>query len=167
MIKRIKGCSRYFISDDGKVYSNYKRKGSYYRILKTALNRKGYEVTGIKNDLGKRVTKTIHRLVAEHFIENPLNKPQINHINGIKIDNRVENLEWVTNKENVEHAVKLGIFPKGETHARTKLMDEDIKKIIHYRSLSYTHKKIADVLGVARCTITNYLNGRGRINILT
>lgn len=60
-----------------------------------------------KNGIGGR--QAIHRLVAQHFIPNPNNKKTVNHINGIKSDNRVINLEWATQKENIHHAYKIGL----------------------------------------------------------
>lgn len=69
----------------------------------------GYLCFGLCRD-GERETKKVHQLVASAFIPNPDNKPQVNHKNGVKTDNRVDNLEWVTNTENAEHAYRNGLM---------------------------------------------------------
>jgi hypothetical protein len=102
--KAIKGYEGYEVSNLGKVRSPR-------IILKGSLQGKGY----VRVDLPKeRKSKhiSVHRLVAEAFIPNPLKKDQVNHINGIKTDNRLENLEWVTCKENHAHYHRLSVVNK-------------------------------------------------------
>lgn len=78
-------------------------------ILKQGFNKKGYlrVYLSVKS---KKITRSVHRLVAETFIENPENKETVNHIDCNKENNTIENLEWLTNKENMQHAFKNGLF---------------------------------------------------------
>jgi hypothetical protein len=79
------------------------------RILKPQLDHKGYRRISVTID-GHKMTYKVHRLVAQAFIPNTDNKPQVNHIDGNKNNNAVENLEWVTNQENCNHAINAGLW---------------------------------------------------------
>lgn len=95
------------------------------KLMNQYLNYKGYiQVYLIKE--GKKFTTTIHRLMAIAFIPNPDNKPQINHLNGIKNYNKLENFEWCDNSENQLHAFHTGLkkYPKGELNSNTSLTEE-------------------------------------------
>lgn len=96
---------------------------------------------------------SVHRLVALHFIENPENKPQVNHKNGIKTDNRVDNLEWCTTFENRQHAFDTGLQKaiKGEKHYISKLTEKDVLDI---RKSSLLQRELSLIYGVHRVCIS-------------
>ena len=114
MIKPLENYNGYFISDKGKVYCNLgkgnRRNGktvSLYEVQpRYTIN--GYARVYIRNTItNKRKDLYIHRLVAQYFIPNPENKKYVNHKNCIRDDNRVENLEWCTSRENNLQTAKL------------------------------------------------------------
>ena len=98
--KDIEGFEDYTIDEKGNIYSKRKRK-----YLKQTINKFGYCKVTLQKDKHKKAF-SVHRLVAQAFIPNPKNKPQVNHIDSNRQNNNVKNLEWVTAKENIQHALK-------------------------------------------------------------
>lgn len=151
--KDIKGYEgKYQVSNTGKVKSlNYHRE-KREKLLKQILS-KYFRVPLHKNS--KKEFLSIHRLIALAFIPNPENKPCINHLNGIKTDNRIENLEWCTYSENCNHAIKNELYntPKGEQHCFSKLKEKDVLLIRELKKEGYTDIILAKQFNVTRGAI--------------
>jgi HNH endonuclease/NUMOD4 motif len=124
------GNNYYSVSNFGNIKTNNWRNTKKKAILKPAKCKKGYLRCALICN-GKLKSYKVHRVVASAFIKNIDNKPQVNHINGIKHDNHVSNLEWVTNRENVNHSYKLGlqVSKSGNNFHRTKHSDEFVLQI--------------------------------------
>lgn len=146
---RIRSCDRVVYISPCKRYPNGHEKKLSGRILK-AWDSRGYKHVNLHKDgVSKQVQ--VHRIVASAFVANTDNKPQVNHINGDKADNRAVNLEWVTQKENTIHAsAVLG-------HISRKLTDEQIRTI---REDSRSSRKIAADYGVSHTTVNDIKRGR-------
>lgn len=140
----------YQISNFGEVKS-FKRKEE--RIMIKNFSKRQYLNVKLTQK-GDPKTFKVHRLVANAFIPNPENKPQVNHIDGIKTNNRVENLEWCTNKENMHHAIVNGLKKsiRGEGNPNAKLSIEKVKQIKQLLDLGFLQDEVAEVYGVgSRC----------------
>jgi hypothetical protein len=138
-------------------------RGKGWRLTKEKItegsNSNGYRTIAMKKDRIKYQID-LHILVARAFIENPENKPQVNHKDGNRSNNNVDNLEWATPKENTVHAwgTKLAIATKGEERSTSKLTEEQVIKIrCLYKSGSYTLRELGKEFGVCKNTIVSII----------
>ena len=151
--KPISNYENYEVSNYGRVRNV---KNGKQKVLKSQLIKSGYEIVGLSVN-SKSISKTVHRLVAISFLENKENKPCVNHINGIKTDNRVENLEWCTHSENEKHSFdKLGKITNGIIRRKIPL-----NKIIYIKELykkGFSQRSIAKQFNVSQTTIWLIIN---------
>ena len=164
----MKNFSNYRIEKDGTIISLRRKKIPPYikggrnlnripvydtreKIIKPlTFQNSGYLRVNITDDNGKQHTKLIHRLVAEEHIPNPENKPQVNHKDGDKHNNHMDNLEWVTSSENARHAFDKGLkIPrKGEDRPTAKLTNEQAIELINDIKLGATTTQLATKYGL-------------------
>ena len=145
--------TRFSVDRDGNCYNQFgdiigtPDVGGYVRV--------GQHL-GRVNGVQKKQYYKVHRMVAETFLPNPNNLPQVNHKNGIKTDNRVENLEWCDTSHNMQHAYDTGLHSGiGETHYLSKFSDIEVKYIREqYTTGKYTQARIARVFNTTR----HYIN---------
>lgn len=152
--------NRYAVDREGNVYSLVRR---FPKKLRPVMNSDGYHKVSIHYVAQKRKLVSIHRMVAEAFIPMEEGKAFVNHKNGIKTDNRVENLEWVTSKENVNHAIKSGLLVP--PYNDQGLRDESdakaaVAKALRRKGVAY--KEIAATLGCSLSTAHRYVHRASR-----
>lgn len=156
----------YKISNTGRVVSLPKTKIECGRKsgneLKEKIGRAGYIYVALRKDK-KQNNYLIHRLIAKAFIPNTNNKPCINHINSIRTDNRIENLEWCTYSENNSHAHKVGGQGKyvGEKHSQSKLTKLQVEEIrAKYKKYKYTMIMLSLEYGASKSAIQAIINNK-------
>lgn len=150
---------RYEVSNFGHVrVSPHAVIGTPCRILKQHQNSFGYYKVHLYNHIDKSLS--VHRLVAIAFVANPNNHPEINHIDGVKANNRADNLEWVTRGMNIKHAYDLNLRAArfGEAHNKAKLTDEIVLAIRANKGRELI-ETLAARYGVSRSTIHRALSG--------
>ena len=149
---------RFMITDFGRLFSiNGRCKG--IKELHPAIGEGRYYATNLRIHPRNRTVR-IHQLVGEHFVDNPDNKPQLNHIDGNKLNNHYLNLEWVTSKENIQHAVRTGLMNfKGENHHNSKYTEKQVIHVHVLRKKGLSHQSISNITGIGRRYIGDLLNG--------
>lgn len=156
----------YQVSSLGNIKSFHWGKSKKRKLTKNIV---GYLHTNLRKN-NKQKFYYIHRLVAQNFIPKPLGNLQINHINGIKADNRVKNLEWCTPKENMHHAYSNNLMnpAAGEDCHLSKLNEKQVRLIKHLKNCKpkMTQQEIGNLFNVSGSTIAYIFQNKIWKNII-
>ena len=155
----------YKVSADGRIVSY---KSGVPKLLKPIIKSKGYLTVVMYNGTSSKIY-FVHVLVALAFIPNPENKPFVNHKNGIKTDNRVENLEWVTQSENILHAFRTGLKKqaRGSKSPNAKLTKDEVDYIrVHYKSgdFDFGQQALGRKFNVSSSVIYRIVHGKAYVD---
>lgn len=142
-------CPEYEVSTEGRV----RRNG---RVKTPAMKRNGYQQVVLYHN-HRPHHRNVHRLVAGAFVPNPDSKPCVNHIDGVKTNNRPSNLEWTTPSENIRHGLTMGLLTVGSARYNSKLTEQDVMNILIFPGLRL--EDLAERYGVSITTIWNIRHG--------
>lgn len=150
----IPGYPGYKASDDGQIMSF--KLNPEGKLMRQHYSNNGYRKLALTNANGKSHCEGVHRFIALAFIPNPDNLPQVNHKNGVRDDNRAENLEWVTSSENHKHAYrelgKVSWAKDKHFKRKAKLTPTEVKVI---RQTDIPCSELAELFGVNETTVFN------------
>lgn len=160
----VQGFPAYDVSNLGRVRSYWIKRhrkgviGDTPKIMRPQISVKHAGIALSKN--GEVTRQYVHRLVANAFIPNPLNLPEVNHITGYPADNRQDGLEWTTHKQNHEHAAAVGLHARGSERVGAKLTEAIVVEI---RQMLHRGEKQADIAArfrVGQATVSGVKSGR-------
>lgn len=165
-MEQIKKHPKYYVTKEGLIFSSYTN-----RFLKFSYDKQGYERVRLYIAGLKAKTIKVHRLVAETYIDNPENKKDVNHIDGNKANNNVNNLEWCTRSENVIHAFRMGLSKISENQKKrfiemsknqTGANSPASRKLINIKTgeIFNTIKEVLPLVNLKRTTFQAMLNGQ-------
>jgi hypothetical protein len=152
----IEGYPNYFVTSCGEIFS----KATNRKLVKS-VGSNGYETVTLCRD-NTRKTHSVHKLVALAWIPKVSGKEYINHKNGIKTDNSLENLEWCTQSDNIRHSISTGLanVAKGSAVAGSKLTEEDIPIIRKLLVDGFNDREVGELFGVGRKAISSIRQGK-------